>query len=129
MQIKLYSVLVGNVYTLTADVTGAVGAVVVTWVPNVTNRPTKQGMSITRSFSTTASQWSETATAVDSTGAKVSATIFLDLVTDSPPPPPNTPAPISVTIDAVLESALLAVPVGDQVDLIGPNYITTITRV
>lgn len=128
MTLTLYSQLVGNVYTLSAVTAGAVGAVTFQWVPNVANRPPKAGNPITRSFSSAATIWSETCTATDSAGNTATATIALDLVSDSPPLPPPIGTP-TIPIDAATEAALAAIPVGGTADLQGPAFITTITRV
>lgn len=127
MNLSLYSVLVGNVYTLTAVVTGGVGPYTITWTPNVPNRAVKTGSPITRSFSTGAAPWSDTVVARDATGATATAVIHLDTVTDSPPPPPPPVNP-QIAITAAIETGLLAVPIGGQVDLVGPGYVTTLTR-
>jgi hypothetical protein len=128
MNLTLFSQLAGSVYTLSAVVTGAVGAVTFRWVPNVPNRQPKVGNPITRTFNPVAAVWSETCTATDSAGNTATAVIALDLVSDSPPVPPPTGTP-TIPIDAATEAALAAIPVGGSADLQGPAFITTITRV
>lgn len=128
MTLTLFSQLTGSTYTLSGVVTGATGAVTLRWVPNVSNRPVKIGNPITRSFSTTAVMWMETCTATDSAGNIATASITLDLVSDSPPVPPPIGTP-TIPIDAATEAALAAIPVGGSADLQGPAFITTITRV
>lgn len=130
LSVSIYTVLVRNpdgsgAYTLTAAVQGAVGALSYTWLPNVSNRPMKAGNPVTRSFSSAAAQWSEALTVTDASGQRATATVFLDLVTDSPaPPPPPPPSGVpQIAIDAAQEAALLAVPIGGDIELVGPTMI------
>jgi hypothetical protein len=128
LSVAIYTVLARNpdgsgAYTLTAAVQGAVGALSYTWLPSVPNRPLKSGNPVTRSFSSAATQWSETLTVTDASGQRATATVFLDLVTDSPAPPPPPSGVPQITIDAAQEAALLAVPIGGDIELVGPAMI------
>lgn len=128
LSVAIYTTLVktpggGGTYTLSADVQGASGAVICSWQPNVSNRPLKSGNPITRSFTPSAAQWSEALTVTDASGQRATATVFLDLVTDSPAPPPPPPALPQIAIDAAQEAALLAVPVGANLEFVGPTMI------
>lgn len=117
----------GGTYELTAVVTGASGVVTYAWRSTDINRPPLSGNPVFRKFSGAAKQWSETVTVTDATGQTAAATLFLDLVTDSPIPPPPPVNP-TIAVDAAAEAKLLAVPQGGTIDLVGPAYITTLTR-
>lgn len=118
--------LVGNVYTLTATVVGGVAPHAFRWTSSDTNRQPKTGNPITRSFGTAAKPWTETVTVTDGAGATASVARVLDLVSSDPTtPPPSVP---TITLTAAQEAVLNAVPIGGDVEFVGPTTTTTATR-